>query len=184
MPFEAANRGGMAGIPDSIVLKRDRDLEGRGWEIWLRRSLFALLPILALLGLLNLFGQRPSTFKTSSDAATLKLYVPARVRSGLLYEARFRVTAHRDLKSATLVLGAGWLESMTLNTVEPSPVNEGSDNGKLTLELGHIPAGGSHLLFMQFQTNPTNVGHRSAPVTLLDGDQELLHIDRTITVFP
>jgi hypothetical protein len=174
----------MADIPDSIVLKRDRDLEGRGWEIWLRRGLFSLLPLVALLGLLNLFGQRPSTFLRSGPAATLKLYVPGRVRSGLLYQARFRVTAHRDLKSATLVLGPGWLESMTVNTIEPSPVNEGSDNGKLTLELGHIPAGSSHLLFMQFQTNPTNVGHRPAPVTLLDGDEELIHIDRTITVFP
>lgn len=174
----------MADIPDSIVLKRDRDLVGRGWEIWARRGLFALLPVVSLLGLLNLFGQHPSTFKRSSAAATLKLFVPARVRSGLLYEARFRVTAHRDLKSATLVLGPGWLEGMTVNTIEPSPVGEASDNGKLTLELGHIPAGGSHLLFMQFQTNPTNVGHRSAPVTLLDGDEELVHIDRTITIFP
>jgi hypothetical protein len=37
---------------------------------------------------------------------------------------------------------------------------------------------------MQFQVNPTNVGHRSAPVTLMDGDEELLEINRTITVFP
>ena len=174
----------MADVPDAIILKRDRDLAGRGWEIWVRRGLFTLLPIVAVLALLNLFGQHPSTFKRSTDAATLKLFVPARVRSGLLYEARFRVTAHRDLKSATLVLGPGWLESMTVNTIEPSPVNEGSMNGQLTLELGHIPAGGSHLLFMQFQTNPTNVGHRSAPVTLMDGNEKLLEIDRTITVFP
>jgi hypothetical protein len=81
-------------------------------------------------------------------------------------------------------LGPGWLERMTVNTIEPSPVSEASKNGSLTLELGHIPAGGSHLLFMQFQTNPTNVGHRSAPVTLLDGDEEILHIDRSITIFP
>ena len=174
----------MADVPDSIVLKRDRDLDGRAWEIWLRRGLFALLPLVALLGLLNLFGQHPSTFVSKRQAATLKLFVPARVRSGLLYEARFRITAHQDLKSATLVLSPGWLESMTVNTIEPSPVNEGSDNGKLTLELGHIPAGESHLLFMQFQTNPTNVGNRSANVILMDGQQKILEIHRTITVWP
>ncbi len=174
----------MADVPDTIVLKRDRDLVGRGWQIWVRRSLFTLLPIIALLGLLNLFGQRPSTFTKAAPAATLKLLAPSRVRSGVLYEARFRVTAHEDLKSATLLLGPGWLESMTLNTIEPSPVNEASVNGQLSLELGHIPAGSSHLLFMQFQTNPTNVGHRSAPVTLLDGDEKLLEIHRTITIFP
>ena len=174
----------MADVPQSIVLKRDRDLQGRGWEIWLRRGLFALMPLLALLGLLNVFGQRPSTRVEAAPAATLELYAPQRVRSGLLYQARFRVAAKEDLESATLVLSPGWLESMTVNTIEPSPVNEGSDDGQLTLELGHIPAGASHLLFMEFQTNPTNVGRRDASVTLLDGDKELLHLDRTITIFP
>jgi hypothetical protein len=174
----------VADVPYHIVLKRDRDLEGRSWEIWLRRGLFLLLPVVALLALLNLFGQRPSSVTRSGGGATLKLFAPARVRSGVLYQARFRITAQRDLKDATLVLGPGWLESMTVNTIEPSPVNEASDNGRLSLDLGHIPARGSYLLFMQFQTNPTNVGHRSAPVTLLDGNQKLLEIHRAVTVFP
>jgi hypothetical protein len=81
-------------------------------------------------------------------------------------------------------LGPGWLEGMTVNTIEPSPVGEASNNGRLSLDLGHIPAGESYLLFMQFQTNPTNVGHRDASVTLKDGDTKLLHVDRTITIFP
>ncbi|HKC22730.1 MAG TPA: hypothetical protein VKB64_09485 [Gaiellaceae bacterium] len=73
---------------------------------------------------------------------------------------------------------------MTLNPIAPSPVDEASDNGRLALGLGHIPAGRSYLLFMQFQTNPTNVGHRDASVTLKDGNQKLLHLSRTITIFP
>jgi hypothetical protein len=174
----------VADVPDQIVLKRDRDLDGRANEIWLRRGLFALLPVVAVLALLNVFGQRPQTTIESSPAATLKIFAPARVRGGVPFEARFRITAHDELKNATLVLGPGWLEGMTLNTVEPSPVNEASDNGNISLELGHIPAGGSYLLFLQFQVNATNVGHRAAPVKLLDGDTELLSIDRTITIFP
>jgi hypothetical protein len=174
----------VADIPYQIVLKRDRDLEGRAGQIWVRRGLFLLLPIIALLGLLNLFGQHPTTTTVSSGGASLKLFAPPRVRSGVIYQARFRITAQRDLKQATLVLSPGWLESMTVNTIEPSPVNEASDNGRLTLDLGHIPAGGSHLLFMEFQTNPTNLGHRDASVTLKDGDQTVLRIHRTITIFP
>ena len=174
----------VADIPDRIVLKRDRDLDGRGWEIWVRRGLFVLLPLVALLGLLNIFGQHPQTLTKSARGASLKLSAPARVRSGLIYQARFHITTQRDLKQATLVLSPGWLESMTVNTIEPSPVNEGSNNGKLTLGLGHIPAGSSHLLFMQFQTNPTNAGHRDASVELRDGDQSLFRLHRTITVFP
>jgi hypothetical protein len=180
----AEQDGSVADIPHQIVLKRDRDLEGRAWQIWVRRGLFLLLPILALLGLLNLFGQRPTTTTKAAGAASLKLYAPPRVRSGLIYQARFHITAQRDLNQASLVLSPGWLESMTLNTIEPSPVDEASDNGRLSLDLGHIPAGSSYLLFMQFQTNPTNVGHRDASVTLKDGDRTLLQIHRTITVFP
>jgi hypothetical protein len=174
----------VADIPHQIVLKRDRDLEGRGWQIWVRRGLFLLLPIVALLGLLNLFGQRPTTTTVSAGGAALKVFAPPRVRGGLLYQARFRVTAQRDLKQARLVLSPGWFEGMTVNGIEPSPVNEASDNGRPSFDLGHIPAGGSYLLFMSFQTNPTNVGHRDASVTLKDGDQKLLQIHRTITVFP
>jgi hypothetical protein len=174
----------VADVPYHIVIKRDRDLEGRAWEIWVRRGLFALLPILALLGLLNVFGQRPDTITKAGNGATLKLHAPDRVRGGLIYQARFHITAQRDLEHPTVVLDPGWLESMTLNTIEPSPVNEASDNGRLSLDLGHIPAGHSYLLYMQFQTNPTNVGTRSADVTLKDGDQTLLRLERHITVFP
>jgi hypothetical protein len=174
----------VADIPDTIVLKRDRDLVGREWEIWVRRGLFLLLPLLSALALFNFFGQRPETAIGESAAARLNVYAPSRVRGGLIFEARFRVTAHQDLKNATLVLHPGWLEGMTLNTLEPAPVKEASRNGKLSFELGHIAAGASYLLFMQFQTNPTNVGHRHQTVELFDGDQRLMRVDHTITVFP
>jgi hypothetical protein len=175
----------MADVPDHIVLRRDRDLIGRGWQIWVRRGLFSLLAIFCLLGLLNIFGQHPSTFTANSrGAASMKLVAPSAVRGGLIYQARFHITAQRDLKQATLLLSPGWLEGMTLNTMEPSPVGEASNNGRLSLDLGHIPAGQSYILFLQFQTNPTNVGHRDASVTLKDGDQTLLRLHRTITIFP
>jgi hypothetical protein len=37
---------------------------------------------------------------------------------------------------------------------------------------------------MQFQTNPTNIGHRPQTVWLYDGPRLLLTLHRTITVFP
>ena len=174
----------MAQTPDTIVLKRDRDLAGRQNEIWVRRGLLALLCAVPLLALLNIFGQRPATSSATTGAARLKVYAPARVRGGLLFEARFHITAQRDLKKAILVLTPGWLEGMTVNTIEPAPTNEGSANGSLSLELGHISGGQSYLLFIQFQVNPTNVGHRHQTVQLYDGSQKLLELHRTMTVFP
>jgi hypothetical protein len=98
--------------------------------------------------------------------------------------ARFHVTAKQDLKKATLILDTGWAESITINTIEPSPVDETSDNGRLSFELGPVKAGESYILFMNFQVNPTNVGHRSQNVELRDGDTHILTIDRDVTVFP
>lgn len=174
----------MAQIPDTIVLKRDRDLAGRQNEIWVRRGLFALLCVVPVLALLNLFGQHPGTSTAAATAARLQVYAPARVRAGLLFEARFHVTALRDLEHATLVLDPGWLEGMTVNTVEPSPSSESSVNGSLSLALGHIPKGQSYLLFIQFQVNPINVGHRQQAVQLYDGNRKVLELHRAITVFP
>ena len=102
-----------------------------------------------------------------------------------------RIIGRRELSSMTpvdlvllIVLGSGWLESMSINSIEPSPDKETSENGSLRLDLGPIAAGDSHLLFIYFQANPTNVGHRSAPVDLYDGDARLLRIGRSVTVFP
>ena len=72
-----------------------------------------------------------------------------------------------------------------MNTIEPSPLGQASRNGQLAFTLGHIPAGQSFLLFMQFQVNATNVAwHRPQNVELFDGGTHLLTIKRTVTVYP
>jgi hypothetical protein len=170
--------------PDGLSLERDRDLEGRERRPVLRWILATLLAGLILLGLLNVFGQRPATTLERSAAAELKVSSPERVRGGLIFQSRFHVKAIDEIRDATLVLDPGWLEGITLNTVEPAPVGEASRDGRVALELGRIPAGADYLLFLHFQVNPTNVGRRDADVDLYDGDRLLLHVDRTITVWP
>jgi hypothetical protein len=174
----------VADIPDGIVLKRDRDLDGRSWEVWVRRGLFALVCAVPVAALFNVFGQHPESKTLVAPAASLKVYSPSHLRGGLLYEARFHITAREELKQATLVLGSGWLEGMTVNTIEPSPVGEASNNGRLSLDLGHVPAGESYVLYMQFQVNPTNVGRRTQTVELKDGETSLLSYERELTIFP
>ncbi len=147
--------------------------------------IIAGLAVFAVLGLLDVFGQKPSTSTASSPAADLKLYAPERLRGGLLFSARFHIYAHRDLRKATLILDQGWAEGMAINTIEPSPVGEGSSNGRLVLQLGHIAKGASYVLYLQFQVNPTNVAwRRSAGVTLADGSTPILRIDHHVTIYP
>jgi hypothetical protein len=172
-------------VPDAIVLRRDRDLEPRSRDHWIRRSLFGLVCVVPILALLNVFGQRPESTTGKAAAAQFEISAPSRVRGGLLYQARFRITpTHKKLAQATLVLASGWLDGMTINTLEPSPVSETSIDGKLALDLGPIPAGRSYVLIVDYQVNPTNVGHRDQSVTLYDGDEALITLHRTITVFP
>ena len=174
----------MGDIPDGIVLSRDRDLQGRGREYWIRVTLLLVLPAISVLALLNVFGQRPETTTKTVPAAQLQVYAPSRLRSGLIFQARFHITARDEIKDARLVLGPGWFESMSINSIEPAPVNEASANGSVSLQLGHVAAGTSYVLWIYFQVNPTNVGRRPAPVTLYDGGRRLLAIERTVTVFP
>ena len=173
----------MADLPDFLTLRHNRDRAGIR-EVPIRRAGTALVALFCLAGLLNVFGQRPQSSTAAVSAASIKVYAPNRVRLGLYYEARFTIDARSDVKNATLVLNSGWAEGHTINTIEPSPIGEASRDGKLVLELGHIPAGQTYLLFMQLQVNPTNVGRRSQDVALYDGDTLLTSIDRTITIFP
>jgi hypothetical protein len=174
----------VADTPDGIVLKRHRDLEGLHNLIWVRRAFLALLVAIVLLGLANVFGQRPGGTHVTSPAADLEVYAPARVRSGVLFEARFTIRARRDLKRPALLLSPGWGEGMSMNTVEPSPLGQGSRNGDFLFTLGHIPEGHVYRLFLQFQVNPTNVGKRRQDVALYDGNTRLLTVHHSITVWP
>jgi hypothetical protein len=106
------------------------------------------------------------------------------LRSGLLYSARFTVRAEEALDDAALVLDSSWVEGMQVNTIEPSPVSETSQNGSLRFELGKIESGRQYKLFMSFQVNPTTFGHRDASVQLVDGNQPILTLRRTLTIYP
>ncbi|HKD33938.1 MAG TPA: hypothetical protein VKB73_10745 [Gaiellaceae bacterium] len=175
----------MADVPDAIVLERDRDMKGRRYDIWVRRVLMSLVAAIPILALSNVFGQRPETNTLVVPAASLKIDAPSRLRGGLLFNARFHITARRDIKDAYLVLGPGWAEGMQINTIEPSPVSETSDNGRLSFELGRIGAGHSYILFMGFQVDPTNVAwNREQTVWLNDGKTRLITFSRSLRVFP
>jgi hypothetical protein len=170
--------------PDGLTLKMHRDLEGRRGLVWVRRVLLALLALVVLLALVNAFGQRPSTSTAVSPGATLKVYAPERLRGGLVYAARFRIHAIREIEDATLVLDPGWAEQYTFNGAAPQPLTEASRDGKLAFGFGHLPAGRSLLFFVSLQVNPTNVGRRSQNVELDDGTTRLALVRRHVTIFP
>ena len=98
--------------------------------------------------------------------------------------ARFRITAHEDIEKATLVLDPGWAESMTINTIEPAPTDETSENGRLALTLGPIRTGRLVPAVHAVPGEPDERRPALPDVELRDGDAHIATIHRTVTVFP
>lgn len=174
----------MADQPDGIVLARHRDLKGRGWHPWLRRALVGLVALVLVVALFGFVGQSTSTTRAETATATLSVDSPDAVRGGLLYQTRFTIMAHQELQHATLVLNENWIDGLTVNTIEPSPVNEASRDGDLALELGHLAAGTKYVLFMDYQVNPTTVGSRTLELELDDGEQPIASLTRSLRIWP
>ncbi len=174
----------MADQPDGIVLRRHRDLQGRRWHPWLRRGLLGLVALVLVLALFDVFGQETSTTRAEAGAATLSVMAPGAVRGGLLFQARITTEAHTELRDATLVLNQAWLDGLTVNTIEPSPLNEASHDGNLVFDLGHLPAGSKHVLYLDYQVNPTTVGSRTLRLELQDGETAVTSLERTLRIFP
>src|ERR1043166_872749 len=74
-----------APAPEMLTLERHRNLKGLYTSgLVARRVGYALLATVSVLGLLNVFGQRPTTATADAGAASLQLYAPSHLRGGLL----------------------------------------------------------------------------------------------------
>jgi hypothetical protein len=170
--------------PGSLDRTRDLELEGRGRHTLYRRLGFGVLGLIVVAALLDVFGQESSTTVAEGDRATLTVDAPARLRGGLLFQARFEIEAKRRLAHPKLVLSPGWLHAMTLNTVAPTPLSENSGPAGLSMALEELPAGHTLTVWTAWQVNPTNVGRRSEDTTVFDGSTPIASANRTVTVFP
>jgi hypothetical protein len=170
--------------PEGIALERHRDLGGRSRGPWVRRTLLCCIAALPLLALLDIFGQRPNTSSADSPAASMSITAPARLRSGLIFQVRVRVLAHREIKQPQIIFDEGWWESMSVNSIVPEPSEASSKDGRVELTYGKLEPGQSLVSWIYFQVNPTNVGKRREHVELDDGNTPLLSVHRALTIFP
>lgn len=170
--------------PDGLTLKRNRDLAGRGGHVWYRRALLALIAVLPILALLNMFGQHPTTTSAHTLAADLAVTAPARLRSGLIFQVRVKVTAHQSLAKPQLIFDRGWWNSMSENSIEPQPSSQTNLDGQVVFSYPRLAAGHSLIEWLYFQVNPTNVGERREEVTLDNGSATIARVRRSLTIFP
>jgi hypothetical protein len=174
----------MAQAPQTLTLKTNRDRSNWWQSPWLRRVLLLLPTALVVLALLNVFGQRMVTARAGAPEATLSVTAPERARSGVIYAARFRVVAAKEVRKATLVLDQGWADGYTVNGQAPQPLTQGSSDGHLRYGFGHIPAGHTLIFWLSLQVNPTTLGRHPQSVRLYDGKRLLAAVHRSVLIFP
>jgi hypothetical protein len=171
-------------FPDGLTPERNRDLRGRTGHVRYRRVLLCLIAVLPVLALLNVFGQRPTVTSAHTLAADLQVTAPARLRSGLIFQVRVQVTAHRLIARPVLVFDGGWWDSMSVNSIEPNPESQSTQNGRVALGYNKLFAGHTLVVWLYFQVNPTNVGDRHEDVALQDGSTVIAGVHRSLTIFP
>jgi hypothetical protein len=168
----------------SIRTDAYRDLEGRNAHPWHRRVLLAVLAAIPILALIGVFGQRTDRSEANAPQAALTLSGPSRLRGGLLFQEKLNVVARQRLAQPKLVLDEGFLNGLTVNTIEPQASQELNRDGRLVLEYDAIAAGEQLTVWIQYQVNPTTVGARTIRVELDDDQTPITTITRHVTVFP
>jgi hypothetical protein len=160
------------------------DPRGEIVGLWARRAVLTIFAAIAVLGLLDVFGQGTTQTSARTPAAVVRVTAPPAVRGGLFFQSRVEIRARRAVAHPRLVLGEGWVEGMQVNSIEPSPVGEASRDGRLVLSYDALDAGDRLVVWMQFEVNPTNTGRRYYGLELDDADTRIAAVHRWITVFP
>jgi hypothetical protein len=174
----------MAALPEFLDRKTHVELYRRDIEPYFRWAILGIFAAMSIAGLLNLFGQRTSELSADAPAAKLTVSAPRAARGGLIYEVSFRIDAHSALAKPTLILDPGWFDGLTINTVEPDAVTWGQKNGRNSVQLPAIAARDHFVLRLQYQVNPTLVGHHTQNLELDDGNVQILTMRRSQLFFP
>ncbi len=167
-----------------LDLERMRDLRGRQSHPWVRRGALALLSVPVVLALAGMIGQPTRNLEASEAGARLQVAVPDALRGGLLWRARISVRANRTIEHPRIVLGAGFMEGMQVNTIEPSPAGEASRGPNVVLSYDKLDVGDELVVYLQLQVNPTTVGNQDTSVELDDETQLLARVAHTTRVLP
>ena len=157
---------------------------GQSVGLWARRAVMTLFAVIALLGLLDVFGQGAASTTATGSAASVRVTAPQAVRGGLFFQSKVEIRAVRAIEHPRLVLDEGWVEGMQVNSIEPAAVGEASRDGRVVLSYDALDAGERLVVWLQFEVDPTNVGHRSYDLELDDGETPIATVDRDLTVFP
>lgn len=171
-------------------LARERDLEGRRWQTWVRRLILALMAVVVAFALAGAFGQRTTIRTATGEAAELRVRSASTLRGGLFSPVRVEVRARAKIVAPQLVVGPGFIDGVHLNSLEPAPLSETTrprdEQGRAPLAFTYptLEAGDELTVYLQLQVNPTTIGRQDMSVALEGANVDPVRVPATLTVLP
>jgi hypothetical protein len=172
-------------VPPGLALDRHRDWVGRSRYLWIKRVLTIALLAFVALALLNVFGQRATASSATGKGATMTLTTPSHLRLGLIFQTHIDINTRRLIQHPVIVLGHGWFDGYTLNSMEPAAGAETPVPGGVAFAYPRLAAGGTLTLWLEWSVNPTHVAWNTPQtIELLNGNRRLLADTVHVDVFP
>ncbi len=143
-----------------------------------------LLGFVIFLAFFRVFGAR-ATLSDTGDGVILTIEGPQRIRSGEIFEMLFTVETEREIKDAVLSVNADVWHDLTINTMLPTPTEEGFESGSFNFHFGALAPGSRLLVKVDGQVNPDYPpGPNRGAIEVIDGTATLASIDYRIMVLP
>lgn len=168
--------------PEGIEHKHIHEAKGsifRRWPFGLGGLAIILAPAF--------FGVYGNHTSIAGDASAVRFTVdgPARIRNGEFFEITVDVEAKSNIRDLVVLVGAGLLRDITVNTLLPDPSEHGFRDGSFEFRFGPLEAGKRLQVKVDSQINP---GHRPSvnadAIAVADGEVVLATVDYAMEVLP
>lgn len=166
-----------------MVLK-DLSKSSRPHHRWVNALTFLLLGSIVFAGLTGTVGGYGLLREANGQAASLSISGPHIIRNGEYVEMTVSMIAERPIANAALEIDAAYWREMTINTMIPAPESEQLRDGIMRFEFGALNAGETAQFKIDAQVNPHRFGPSAGRFVLLDGDQPLVALSRSLLVMP
>ncbi len=133
---------------------------------------------------LGFFGAPDAARSARGERASLEVFGPRVIRTGEIFEMRFRVRAIDDLDTAIIRVDEAIWEDITINTTVPAATEETHEDGAYRFSIGPLAAGTSYLFKADLQINPDHFGANNGTIGLMDGSETLAEITYELGVLP
>lgn len=168
--------------PDGLEPTHERERPVRMAANWVGVLVLLTLLVVAMTGALG-GGPRP-VLAAQAPAAELRIKTPDVLRSGMFFEIAVEARARQAIAKPVLAISESYWRDITINTVEPAPASEKSEERMFLFEYDPLAPGDVLLVKFDGQINPSLFGGTAGRIELRDGQRAIATIPLELAVLP